>query len=245
MSLPHFLSVAVCDDDPGFAAQVCRLLDRCLEGTPHRIDLFTDPEDLLQAAALRGFGLAVLDIQMPRRDGIALAQRLLALRPGCRILFLTAYIAYCQDVYQVPHLAFVLKSEMEQRLPAAVDRALARPEPNARPLAALVSGGIQMLPQNDIVYLERRVRTTWIHTLSGPVAVPEKLEVLLQRLDPVRFCQTHKSYAVHWLYAERYDRSAVRMSGGDLIPISRAHAAAVRQSFLRYADSLPLTEDAL
>ena len=35
---------------------------------------------------------------------------------------------------------------------------------------------------------------------------------LLARLDPVAFCQTHKSYAVHWPFVERYDKTDCGMA---------------------------------
>ena len=61
---------------------------------------------------------------------------------------------------------------------------------------------------------------------------------LLARLDPVAFCQTHKSYAVHWPFVERYDKTELRMAGGAKVPISRSYQTAVRRSFLAYADTL-------
>lgn len=243
MSVPSLLLVAVCDDEPMAAAQIRRFLERCLEDTPHKIEVFTQPEALLAAAARQRYGLAVLDVQMPRQNGIELGQHLLERCPGCQIIFLTAYIAFCQDVYDVSHIAFVLKEEMEARLPAALARAGARLEPNVPTLVAGPPGAARLVPQADILYLERRVRTTWVHTADTSLPVREKLEDLLARLDPVYFCQTHKSFAVHWPYAERYERTCIQLSNGFSLPISRAHAAAVRASFLRYTETLLPSHD--
>ena len=99
-------------------------------------------------------------------------------------------------------------------------------------------GGATQLFQADIVYLERRVRTTWVHTLQGEVATGEKLEALLARLDTALFCQTHKSFAVHWPMVEQYGKTLIRLSGGVQVPVSRRYAAGVRQSFLRYVAAL-------
>ena len=236
------LTIAVCDDQPYLLKQVQQQLERQLSGLPHRIVIFTDSGALLQAAAGQSFQLAILDIRLPNQDsGITLARQLLALQPDCQIIFLTAYVAYCQDVYDVEHIAFVLKQDREQRLPVAVARACARlaappPAPRVQDDRLILGGpgSAAQLPVREIVYLERRVRTTWVHTLRGEIATGEKLEPLLARLDPNAFCQTHKSFAVHWPMVEQYGKTMIRLQGGAQAPISRRYAARVRQGFLRY-----------
>lgn len=232
------LTIAVCDDQQYLLKQVQQQLERQLSGLPHRIVIFTDSGALLQAAAGQSFQLAILDIRLPNQDsGITLARQLLALQPDCQIIFLTAYVAYCQDVYDVEHIAFVLKQDREQRLPVAVARACARlaaPRVQDDRLILGGPGSAAQLPVREIVYLERRVRTTWVHTLRGEIATGEKLEPLLARLDPNAFCQTHKSFAVHWPMVEQYGKTMIRLQGGAQAPISRRYAARVRQGFLRY-----------
>ena len=233
------LTVAVCDDEPELLAGTCRLLGEVLADTDHRICPFADPRTLLKQP--EPFDIAVLDIQLPRQSGIELARQLLRRSPGCQIIFLTAYMAYCQDVYDVEHIAFVLKEEMATRLPPAVQRACRRLEHRD---AAAVSGQMLILgvpghaiqiPAADILYLERQVRVTWVHTLGGSFSTPDKLEELVTRLDPVCFCQTHKSFAIHWTFAGKYEKNTIRMRNGVDIPVSRSYAAAVRRSFLAYA----------
>ena len=240
MRAENCLTIAVCDDHHTLLAQVEQLLARQLAGLSHRIMTFAGSDALLRAAAGQSFQLAILDIRLPdQEDGITLAQRLLALQPGCQIIFLTAYVAYCQDVYDVDHVAFVLKEEMHARLPVAVARACTRLAAAPLPAAGerLVLGGpgdATQLFQAEIVFFERRVRTTWVHTLHGQAATAEKLEALLGRLDPDAFCQTHKSFAVHWPMVEQYGKNMIRLTGGMQVPISRRYAARVRQGFLRY-----------
>ena len=76
---------------------------------------------------------------------------------------------------------------------------------------------------------------TCVHTLEGSFSTPDKLEDLVVRLDPVFFCQTHKSFAIHWTFAGKYEKNTIRMRNGVDIPVSRRYAAAVRRSFVAYA----------
>lgn len=240
MDTPAPLRIALCDDTPALLAQEEALLRGALADLPHELVCCREGGALLAAAEERPFDVAVLDIQMPDRDGIALGRALLERCPDCRIVFLTAYIAYCQDVYDVEHCAFVLKDGMESRLPGAVRRACAKRGRKNDPPCLIVGdpGRAVQIPQGDILYLEHQGRETWVWTLGGTLAAEEKLEALLARLDPVAFCQTHKSYAVHWPFVERYDKTELRMAGGAKVPISRSYQTAVRRSFLAYADTL-------
>lgn len=241
MAVSTPLRIALCDDNPALLGRAEGLLREELKDLPCQMVCCTGAAALLQAAAEQPFAVAVLDIQMPGQDGIALGRELLALCPDCRIVFLTAYIAYCQDVYDVEHCAFVLKEGMESRLPAAVRRACTRQDrktPEQRFLILGEPGKAVQVPQGDILYLEHQGRVTRVCTLGGELTAEEKLETLLTRLDPVAFCQTHKSFAVHWPFVQRYDKTVIQLPGGVQVPISRGYRAAVRQHFLAYAATL-------
>lgn len=244
MALQPCVRIALCDDTAALLPRVEALIHAELARRPHEVQAFETPAALLEAAGAAPFDVAVLDIQLPGQDGIELGRRLLALCPDCRIIFLTAYIAYCQDVYDVEHIAFVLKEGMDARLPAALRHACDRPASGAadsRRLTLGEPGRAVQIPQRDILYLEHQGRVTRVHTLGGELAAEEKLESLLARLDPVDFCQTHKSFAVHWPFVQRYDKTVLQLVGAVRVPISRSYQAAVRRSFLAYAATLAPT----
>lgn len=249
MDLTAPLRIALCDDTPALLEREKALLDAELADLPHQMVCCSEADALLRAAAEQPFDVAVLDIQMPGRDGIAVGRELLARCPDCRIIFLTAYISYCQDVYDVEHCAFVLKDGMESRLPAAVRRACTRrdrKDPEQPHLILGAAGKAVQVPQGKILYLEHEGRLTRVYTTGGVLTAEEKLETMLARLDAVAFCQTHKSFAVHWPFVQRYDKTVVQLAGGARVPISRAYQAAVRRSFLAYAATLqPAAEEPL
>jgi len=107
---------------------------------------FDDPEEAL--AAFPGLlpDVAFLDIQMPRLTGLALADKLLAIKPDLKIVFLTAYEQYALDAFKVEAIDYILKpigsADIERvlrrldklrpaRAPAAVEL-VARAEPIIR-----------------------------------------------------------------------------------------------------------------
>ncbi|MCI2049151.1 MAG: LytTR family DNA-binding domain-containing protein [Lachnospiraceae bacterium] len=235
-----FLKIAICDDNTILLKETERLTNRALSELPHKTEVFSCSEDLLRAAAEDDFSIAVLDIELSGNDsGIDLGQSLLQLCPECRILFLTSYDKYAQDVYDVEHTGFVLKSEMDLRLPAALRRTLEKISKDTEKNLAITTAGrsILFLSQAEIIYMERRLRTTYIHMLNRtePVATSENMDRLLTKLTPGQFIQCHKSYAVSWKYVDRLTENTIRMKNGAEIPVSRKYGREVRESLLEFS----------
>jgi diguanylate cyclase (GGDEF)-like protein len=82
-------TIIVIDDDPGMLRAVGRLLRRA----GYTVEETDDPD-----AVIRRFGeaappdLLVTDVIMPRLNGLALADRILASHPGLRVIYLSGYL---------------------------------------------------------------------------------------------------------------------------------------------------------
>ena len=241
MASDSYWEVAICDDNTAFLAQPQTFLNQQLTrmGQPHGIQAFHDSQELLTAAQSHPFSLAVLDIRMPKEDGIRLAEKLLTFCPDCQIIFLTAFLSYAQDVYDVQHTAFILKNEMNSRLPRLLEKLQARMQGQDPQRVALYADGItHLVEQHQICWIERRLRTTRVHCQQEDLLTQEKLEDLLVRLDPILFCQCHKSYAVCWASVRTYSAGQILLNNGTVVPVSRRFAPSVRASFLRYVQTL-------
>jgi two-component system cell cycle sensor histidine kinase/response regulator CckA len=71
--------------------RMVRVVRRLLEPLGYRLEAFTRPEDALAAfaAAPEGFDLLLTDLAMPGMDGLDLAAKILALRPGLPVVVMT------------------------------------------------------------------------------------------------------------------------------------------------------------
>ena len=78
-------SIALVDDDRNILTSVAMTLEQ--EG--FQVRTYTDGESALQALLARPADLAVLDVKMPRMDGMELLQRLRA-RSAMPVIFLTS-----------------------------------------------------------------------------------------------------------------------------------------------------------
>ncbi|MEM6962947.1 MAG: response regulator [Myxococcota bacterium] len=85
-SVPQTRALIV-DDNEALARNIAELLE--LEGFD--AEVFSDPTEVLDRLPELSFSLAVVDIRMPKLDGITLVEKLFQARPRARYLLMTAY----------------------------------------------------------------------------------------------------------------------------------------------------------
>jgi len=113
-------TVVVADDQPvvlqGFAAIIGAADDLSVVGSAG------DGAALLELVATTRPDVAVVDIRMPRLDGIAATQRITADHPGTRVLILTTFDLdeYVYDALRAGASGFLLKDVTADRLVEAV-----------------------------------------------------------------------------------------------------------------------------
>lgn len=223
------IGIAVCDDTPRDREAIREAA--ALAAPEAEISLFCAPQKLLETVKA-GFrpDLAILDIQMEGMDGIALANRLGALHPDCRIIFISEYLGYATEVYAVRHSYFLLKSQLRERMGPAIRRALEDLGSLPR-LSFQVRGQLQTVDASEVLYLERVLRKTHVHCAERCYETTEHPREILRRADSMLFCQCHQSYWINLACAETMTGNFFTMRGGQQIPISRAFHKTVRARF--------------
>jgi two-component SAPR family response regulator len=110
---------AICVDDEPLAVEYT--VRQC-ESLPEIDEIrgFTDAQSALDWLSEHTVDLALLDINMPGIDGIALAARIKEMHPQTAILFLTAYKEYAFDAYAVHPTGYLLKPVSLEKLAAEV-----------------------------------------------------------------------------------------------------------------------------
>ena len=117
---PPPIRVVVADDQPvvlaGFAAMIASAADLDVVATA------PDGQALVRAVALHRPDVAVVDVRMPRMDGIAATRRIIAEYPSTRVLILTTFDLdeYVYDALRAGASGFLLKDVQAARLIEAV-----------------------------------------------------------------------------------------------------------------------------
>jgi DNA-binding LytR/AlgR family response regulator len=86
------------------------------------VKAFNDPQKFLTSAGDLDFDACILDIEMPKMNGLQVAQAL----QNKLIIFATAYKQYAADAFDLDAIDFVGKPVTRERLETAIKKALSR-----------------------------------------------------------------------------------------------------------------------
>ena len=230
------LKLFLCDDDPLHLQHEAAYISLLSLGAEYELETFGEPSCVL-ARIEEGDcpDIAVLDIEMPKVDGISLAEKLNQLCPRCKIIFLTGYTDYTYDAYYADHIWYVLKTDMEKYLPAALKKAIAGASgAPAEPNLLLQQQRTQRrVPLKNVLYLERVTYRTRVKTLDAELYVRAAPMELLRHLPADSFVRCHQSF---WVNAEKISAlvgKSFLLADGSKVPISRTYRQSAIEEFRR------------
>ena len=113
--------ILVCDDEEGIRESLELIL-----GTTYRLTFATDGEDAMAKAQTQPFDLALVDIKMPRVNGLDVLKWFRQQQPQVPVLMLTAYqsVEMAQEAIRLGAVDYLAKPFESKELQAAVARGL-------------------------------------------------------------------------------------------------------------------------
>lgn len=200
--------------------------------------------------------VVLVDIRMPRMDGIELARHLGKLERPPAVIFLTAYDQYALQAFELNAVDYLLKPVRAERLASALEKAR-RTGPFAKGvleklasegrkhLSCTERGRILLIPVNTILYLKAELKYVTARTAEREYLLEESL-TQLENEFPQRFVRVHRNCLVaresiagferdsgsdgetHWL--------ALVKGVADKLPISRRQWPSVKSAFAEKAE---------
>lgn len=235
------MNIYICDNNPLHLQHTSRWISGYLRQKPsvdfQCIELFPERLDELLSKKTFSAEIIVLDIQMQWKNGIELAAQINQVSPRCQIIFLTAYIDYATMVYETKHIYFVLKTQMEEMMPKAVDKALRALNVEEPCLAVNLPALNIRIPLVKIFFLEKNQHHTSIRTEIQDFTVPKSLRELAPLLGS-GFLRCHGSYIVNLCRVSQYSSTQFILDNGMTVPIGRTFQAVSRNTYWDYLASL-------
>lgn len=226
---------AVCDDnqeDMEYIEKLIRVWNQSA-GYQIRIERFPSGEVFLFAYEDDpGFDVLFLDIEMKEISGIDLAQKLRELGSGIQIVFVTGYMEYIAQGYDVEALHYLLKPVTEEKLFGVLDRAMERLKNRERELTLTLPEGIARIPLAEIRYLEVMGNYVTIYGRES-YSVKRTLSQLEELLDE-RFYRIHRSYIVNMQLVKKCTRTEVILKDDTVLPLSRRNYEGLNRAMIMY-----------
>lgn len=235
------LIVGICDDNKIYLDKLYHMVQDIISDI-HDIEIQTIlPETLISDIQNEDFfyDILITDIDLGGYNGIELAKEINTFRPSSIIIFISNFLNYATDVYDVNHIYFVLKAEADTRLPRAIDKALSvyHKQQNAF-LNISYQNKDYRLALSEIFYIEAMGRYLYIHTEKETYKCIKTLKDISGDLSR-NFSKCHKSFIINLDYIFQITRSFCVLKTKAEIPISATHYKPFMSDYRHYAsDSL-------
>ena len=156
-------------------------------------------------SAIPSVDVMLVDIRMPRLDGIGLVQHLAGRAGAPAVIFTTAYDQYAVRAFDLNAIDYLLKPVRAPRLLAALNKLRQQPRalPNAEALRSLAPEGrthlhssergrILLVPLADILFLRAELKYVTAQTRERQFLIEEPLTHLEQEFGE-RFIRVHRN----------------------------------------------------
>ncbi|MBP3427838.1 MAG: response regulator transcription factor [Clostridia bacterium] len=228
--------LAICDDDATVLPVISKMIRRECEknGISAEVTCFDGGAALEAALREMPFDALFLDIDMPGKDGIQIADHLRSSGSAVCIVFLSAREDRVFDTFRSGPLRFVRKAHLQHDLPEAV-KAVCRTICTGHRLKLPLStpGGMVSVPVDEIMWAESFGKQQTLVTTGGTLEVKHTLKELCEKLAPHGFLQVHRCYVVSCRYIFSIESGRLIMDDRSEIPISRYRLADVKEAFRR------------
>lgn len=248
------LRVLLVDDEP----LALERLDALLADMPE-VEVVGRAQDGVEAAELIAAlkpDLAMLDIQMPHRDGMSIA-KVLKGEPQTDVVFVTAFHQFAVDAFEVDAVDYLLKPAEPARLKLAIERARRRRDAGPRQEPPMVQAeppppvpaepysttlwvrrtrGLVRVELAEVEWIEAARDYVLLHTMDRSYMYRTTMEALSRRLDPALMVRVSRSAFVRRdavVRAQRRGRGSLvlELTEGAEVPVGNTYTHAVSREF--------------
>lgn len=232
--------IAICDDNVVYLEYLKSQIETFMSFVHKNITIISySPDDLQGRINSKdcNFDLLITDIRMGEYNGINIANQINHMHTSCLIIFVSNYLSYATSVYDSNHIYFVLKSEIDSRLPKALEKAYSE-------YVKLQSNYINISYQNTnhrialyhITYVESYGRYLHINTTDASHQYIDTLKNLSKNLFG-DFIQIHKSYIINMNYISSLNRTNCILKCGTNLPISYTYSKKVLEAYITFVSN--------
>lgn len=240
------MRVVICDDEPLARERLKRIMQE--EGHEVVGEGATGLEGIEQVKATHP-DVILLDIRMPKMDGIRCAKELSELDNPPAIIFVTAYDHYAIAAFKAHAIGYLLKPANREELSEAMARAAVLntaqlsemrrledrvAQPSRQHIAARTHRGIELIALSDIYYFYAEQKYVQVRHKTGTVLIDETLKDLEKEFGDM-FFRIHRNALINLDYLAMLevvdqDHYRVRFKGIDeKLAVSRRHLPVLRE----------------
>ena len=175
------MNIVLCDDNPVELEEIQKKVELYAAQTRQNICVFPCRKSTVLSDELDQNHLAdlyLLDIDMPKINGLQLAQKIHSIDRNLPVIFLTAYADYAPAAIKVQAFRYVSKADPGSGLTEALDSAIRTRERlcRYRSLVLKTEGACYCIPYDEICYAEKKGKHVEVHGIYRDFVCREEIK---------------------------------------------------------------------
>lgn len=236
------LKIAICDDESQFRKHIREILVDYLEnkGSLYEIDEFESGKDFIKLGIeFAKYNIVFLDINMDEMDGMETAQRIREINNEIFIVFVTAFVNYAFEGYQVDATRYILKNNvnLSELIAESMEAISKKMNYVVKKEKFDFIEGEKTVSLDRLLYIESRLHKLEFYIIEDKLrkyTLYGKLDELEEKLRGNDFVRLHKSYLVNMKYIEKVKRYEVLLSNGIILGVPRARYKFLEETYAAY-----------
>lgn len=216
------IRIGIAEDDQAYVDQIQGYLCQYMKetGESFSIRVFNDGFQLAFDYKPE-FDILLLDVEMPRMDGITAAKRIRKVDQEVVILFITNMAQYAINGYEVRARSYILKPINYYGFYLELQDAVASlKRRTVKSLLLTTEDGMVKVPIGKVLYVENQKHDLYIHTTENVIRIRAAMKEMEQRLTGCFFARSSVSYFVNLAHVSGISGDTVLVAG-EKLPISR------------------------
>ncbi len=231
-----YLNIAVCDDEEVICSQLEELLQKLLVKMEmdYNIDIYNDGTTLCSAFSEKNYNLIFLDIEMPEKNGIEVAEYIHdeLNDVNTKIVFISSKDGYFRQLLNTQLLGFIDKPIDKIRVEDIVNKFMKYYKQQNTIFTYSKKNEYINVYMSDIICFERCRKKISIETKRGTDEFYGVMDDIYSLVKGNRFLFIHKSVIVNYDYVERIEYEKVVMQDGRIYSISQSRRKDIRDKVL-------------
>lgn len=233
------IRIAVVEDDNIMRSIICEKINSCIKAE-HAIELqdFASAEELLMKVEQEmPFHIVFSDIEMAGMNGIGMGMRLKKMCPSVYLVYLTSHANFAADSYCVEAYQYILKEQMETRLPKIVSELIQKIECN-RKNYVIVGSSMEKkkVYYSDIICVQKKKGSKYVEVVTVKETFVERTSIadVIERLQSTEFVEVDRSCVINMRHIDGIKDNTIQLSNNKKVEMSRMRMTKVKQQINRF-----------
>jgi len=229
------MRIAICDDNENDIKKVILYISKTFSNSGIiEISTHTDGFNLLSEQKSKLADIIFLDIEMPGITGLKVAKIIREFDKNVMIIFLTNYIEFSLQGYEVGAFRYMLKGQDEAYYLRHFREAYEEYVLNNKALVVDMKNYTKVFVPAEIYYVEVINKTIMVHTRDRSFSFSKALSWVESKLDAGLFVKSHRSFIVNIMHIDRIKKNYIVLKNDKIIYVSRNFKSDIEKAYLRH-----------